>query len=66
MVIVENGKGELRVVKMTSNTKSHVQQLPIEMTVSPNHVRSFNMVNYKAEFKNGHLLHFIVLHAIMY
>lgn len=39
MVIVETEKGELRVVQMTSTTKSHAQQLPTEMIVSPDHFR---------------------------
>lgn len=43
IVIIKNGKGELRVVKMT-NIKSQAQ-LHAKMIVSPNHFRLFNIVN---------------------
>lgn len=44
IVIIKNGKGGLRVVKMTSNIKSQAQ-LHAKMIVSPNHFRLFNIVN---------------------
>lgn len=41
MLIIENGKGELRVVKMTSNIKNQVL-LYANMIVSPGHFRLFS------------------------
>lgn len=41
MFIIENEKGELRVVKMTSNIKNQVL-LHADMIVSPDHFRLFN------------------------
>ena len=41
MLIIENEKGELRVVKMTSNIKNQVL-LHADMIVLPDHSRLFN------------------------